>query len=161
MATPTDDQRLEAIRRVLVGLTRNDDAHVIADDVRDLHIKHHMFPGEVFMQLGTDALAAAGVDQQHRIDHEGLLPTYLPEASFRGKQNLRIRYALFTTFSAHGGLEPDLIEEVTYWIDNYWYYSLLAAIAVIRASGDSQGNHLDTIIADLAALHAIDLNVPS
>ena len=114
MDVPTDDDQSEALRRLLIGISNGDDAFDLTAAVADLHIRRNTFPGEVFMQLGADALALAGFDRNHKLDHENLLATHLPEVSFKGKDRKRVHYALLSTFAVHGGLEVDLLEEVTY-----------------------------------------------
>lgn len=86
-----------------------------------------------------------------------LLATHLSEVEFRGKEHRRIQYAILTAFAVHGGLEPDLLDEVTYWIEQYWQYAMFAAAAITRACADRSGTSLETFVADLAARHAIDL----
>jgi hypothetical protein len=51
---PSEDGRIEAIRRLLSGLANGDDAHELAAAVSDLHPKNNTFPGEVFMGLAAD-----------------------------------------------------------------------------------------------------------
>ena len=86
-----------------------------------------------------------------------LLSTHLPEVAFRGKEHRRIQYAVLTAYAVHGGLEPDLLDEVTYWIEQYWTYALYAAVAIVRASADRADMPLDSMLADLSAKHAIVL----
>ncbi len=43
-----------------------------------------------------------------------------------------VQYAVHTPFALHGRLEPDLLDEVTYWIEQYWQYALFAAVAIVR-----------------------------
>jgi hypothetical protein len=62
-----------------------------------------------------------------------------------------------TAFAVHGGLEPDLLDEVTYWIDQYWQYALLAAVAIIRQCAEHSGTPLHKFVYDLAAASAIDI----
>jgi len=39
--------------------------------------------------------------------------------------------------AVHGGIEPDLLDEVAWWqADDFWQYALLAAAAYIRAAAD-------------------------
>ena len=52
---PTEEDRTEAIRRLLSGLERGSDAHELAAAVADLHPKNNTFPGEVFMEIAPDA----------------------------------------------------------------------------------------------------------
>jgi hypothetical protein len=58
MKRPTDEDRAEALRRLLVGLARGDDANQLSSAIADLHVRHNTFPGEVFMELAADALEA-------------------------------------------------------------------------------------------------------
>ncbi len=155
MAVPTDDDQAEAIRRLLLGIRDGDNPFELIAAVADLHIRRNTFPGEVFLQLGAEALALAGIDHRHKIDHEHLLATHLPEVPVKGKDRKRVHYALMTTFAVHGGLEVDLLEEVTYWIEEYWRYALFAAVAVLRICAD----HTNTPIAELADALAEKHNV--
>lgn len=158
MSRPTDDDRIEALRRFLVGLSGGDDANQLASEIADLHVRHNTFPGEVLMEFAADALHAAGAESQSPVAYRELLETHLPEVEFRGKEHRRIQYAVLTAFAMHGGLEPDLLDEVTYWIEQYWQYALFAAVAIVRACADRTGVPLAAFAADLAARHAIDIN---
>ncbi len=125
MSRPSDDDRVEALRRFLAGLSTGDDANQLVVDIADLHMRHNTFPGEVLMELAADALDSAGV---------------------------------LTDFAVHGGLEPDLLDEVAYWIEQYWQYALFAAVAIVRACAEHSGTPLETFVVDLASRHAIDIN---
>jgi len=155
MAVPTDDDQTEALRRLLVGVRDGDDPFELTAAIADLHISRNTFPGEVFLQLGAEALALAGIDHRHKINHENLLATHFSEVPFKGKDRKRVHYALMSTFAVHGGLEVDLLEEVTYWIEEYWRYALFAAVAVLRICAD----HMNTPIAELASQLAAERNV--
>ncbi len=157
MGRPTDDDRIEALRRFLGGLLRGDDANQLAADIADLHVRHDTFPGEVFMELAANALGVAGVEREPGVVYRELLSTYLPEVAFRGKENGRIQYAVLTAYAVHGGLEPDLLNEVTYWIEQYWTYALYAAVAIVRACAAGADTALDSILPALASEHSIGL----
>ena len=157
MGRPTDDDHVEALRRFLVGLGRGDDANQLVADIADLHVQHNTFPGEVFLELAADALAVAGVEREPGVVYRELLSTHLPEVAFRGKEHRRIQYSVLTAYAVHGGLEPDLLDEVTYWIEQYWTYALYAAVAIVRASAASADIPLDSMITDLATKNAIDI----
>ena len=157
MGRPTDDDHVEALRRFLVGLGRGDDANQLVADIADLHMQHNTFPGEVFLELAADALAVAGVEREPGVVYRELLSTHLPEGRVRGKEHRRIQYSVLTAYAVHGGLEPDLLDEVTYWIEQYWTYALYAAVAIVRASAASADIPLDSMITDLATKNAIDI----
>ena len=157
MSRPTDDEYVEARRRFLAGLGRGDDANRLVADIADLHVRHNTFPGEVFMALAADALAVAGVEREPGVVYRELLSTYLPEAAFRGREHRRIQYAVLTVYAVHGGLEPDLLDEVTYWIEQYWTDAPYAAVAIVRASATGADMPLASMLAELAARHGIDM----
>jgi hypothetical protein len=158
VSRPTDEDRIEALRRFLAGVARGDDANQLAADMADLHVRHNTFPGEVLMELSADALDIASAERGSPVAYRELLSTYLAEVEFRGKDHRQIQYAILTAFAVHGGLEPDLLDEVTYWIEQYWQYALFCAVAIVRACADRAGTPLETFVADLAARHAIDIN---
>jgi len=157
MSRPTDDDRIEALGRFLIGLARGDDANQLAADMADLHVRHNTFPGEVFLELSADALETAAVERETGVAYRDLLSTHLPEVEFRGKEHRRIQYAVLTAFAVHGGLEPDLLDEVTYWIEQYWQYALFAAVAIVRACAEHSGTTPETFAGDLAVRHTIDI----
>ena len=158
MSRSTADDRVEALRRFLAGLSRGDDANQLVVDIADLHVRHNTFPGEVLMELAADALDTAGVERETGVVYRELLSTHLPEVEFRGKEHRRIQYTVLTAFAVQGGLEPDLLDEVTYWIEQYWQYALFAAVAIVRACAEQSGTPLETFVADLAVRRAIDIN---
>jgi hypothetical protein len=91
MGRPSDDDRVDALRRFLAGLSRGDDANQLVVDVADLHVRHNTFPGEVLMGLAADALDIANVERDTCIAYAELLSTHLPEVEFRGKEHRRIQ----------------------------------------------------------------------
>jgi len=157
MATPTDEDHTEAIRRLLAGLAEGVDANQLLVDMADLHIRHNTFPGEVFLELAADALRAAHVEREHDIGYRDLLSTHLNEVEFRAREQRYIHYAILTAFAVHGGLEPDLLDEVANWIERYWQFALLAAIAIIRQCADQAQTPIETFVSGLAALQNIDI----
>lgn len=155
---PTEDDRIEAIRRLLSGLEAGADVHELAAAVAEFHPKNDTFPGEVFMGLAADAFDVAGVSRDNSIPYEGLRETHLPECEFRGRENRKIQYAILTSAAWRAGLEPDLFDEVVWWhTDDYWFYALFASVAVIRACSA----RLDITVAEftkrLARVQGLDV----
>jgi hypothetical protein len=158
MTKPTEDDRVEATRRLLAGLVGGVDANQLVVEIADLHVRHNTFLGEVFMELAADALRTAGVQRAPGVAYRDLLSRHLGEVEFHGKEHHRIQYAILTAFAVHGGLEPDLLDEVTYWIEQYWQYALLAAVAIIRHCAEHSGTPLPKFASDLAAASATDIS---
>ena len=155
---PTEEDRDEALRRLLSGLAAGDDVFELSASVADLHPKNNTFPGEVFMELAADVLEVADATRNDPIPYHGLRETYLPECEFRGKDNRRIQYAILTSASVRGGLEPYLLDEVSWWYaDDYWRYALYAAVALIRAGADRRGISTSQMVEQLAARSGVTL----
>jgi len=155
---PTDEDRVEALQRFLVGLARDDDANQLSSTIADLHVRNNTFPGEVFLELAADALDLVGTAHADAVAYRELLSRHLPEVEFRGKQHRRIQYAVLTAFAVRGGLEPDLLDEVTYWIDQYWQYALFAAVAVVRECAERSGTPIEALVAELAKRSTIEIS---
>src|SRR6266567_1458734 len=82
-------------------------------------------------------LAAANRGWPDPLLLEGLRERFLPETTFRGRQNHKLQFAVLAAAALHGGAEPDLLDEVAWWqTDDFWQYALFAAIAYIRAAAN-------------------------
>jgi hypothetical protein len=126
-----------------------------------LHPKHNTFPGELFLELGADALELAKVSRQAPLDYAGLFDRFLPECSFRGRsQNERRHYALRAVAMIHGGVQPDLLDDTYWWgdIEDFWMYAFFALVIVVRATGERRGVPVATVAADLAAGRGVILD---
>ena len=158
MKRPTDEDRVEALQRFLVGLARGDDANQLSAAIADLHVRNNTFPGEVFMELAADALDLVDSQRADGVAYRDLLSRHLPEVEFRGKEHRRIQYAVLTPFAVRGGLEPDVLDEVTYWIEQYWQYALFAAIAIVRECAQRSGTPIETFVAELADRSGMEIS---
>jgi hypothetical protein len=149
---PTAEDGAEAVRRLLTGLARGDDVFGLAAAIEDLHPPHNTFPGEVFMRLSADALDVAGVGRDDPVPYEGLREKYLAECKFQGQKNRKIQFAVLASAAARGGLEPDLLDEVSWWqADDFWWYAMAAAVATIRACADRMSLPVPAFVQQLSA----------
>lgn len=155
--SPTDQDRAEVIRRLLFGLACGDDVLGLAAAIEELHLRHNTFPGEVFLRLFAAALDVAGVDCEDPLPYEGLREKYLGECRFRGRENRKIQFAILAGAAARGGIEPDLLDEVAVWQtdDDFWWYALAAAVAVIRACADRMRLPVPAFVERLSAQQKI------
>jgi hypothetical protein len=79
----------------------------------------------------------------------------LPEISFRGRQNIKLQYAVLAAAALHGGTEPELLDEVAWWqTDDFWQYALYAAAAYVRAAASQAGVPIRQACQDLAPARA-------
>jgi hypothetical protein len=127
-------------RAPLDGLARDADIFEVLSGLAQLHPRNDTFPGEVFLHLAAEALEWCGASRAEPLPLEGLRERFLPEASFRGRQNAKFQYAVLAAAGVHGGTEPDLLDEVASWqADDFWQYAMYAAVAYIRAAANRAG----------------------
>ena len=141
-----------AARRVLLdGLARDADIFELVSELAPLHPRDNTFPGEVFVHLAADALNWCGASRADPLPLEGLRGRFLPECTFRGRQNTKLQYVVLAAAALQGGTEPDLLDEITWWqTDHFWQYALYAAVAYIRAAASRAGVPVRQACQDLA-----------
>ena len=128
-------------RRVLLdGLARDADIFELVSELAPLHPRDNTFPGEVFIRVAADALDWCGASRADPLPLEGLRERFVPECTFRGRENTKLQYAVLAAAALHGGTEPDLLDEVARWqADDFWQYALFAAVAYVRAAASRAG----------------------
>jgi hypothetical protein len=137
---PAPEDTVTARRVLLDGLARDADIFELVSELAPLHPRDNTFPGEVFLHVAADALDWCGASQADPLALEGLRERFLPERTFRGRQNAKLQYAVLAAAALHGGTEPDLLDEVARWqTDDFWQYALFGAVAYIRAAASRAG----------------------
>ena len=148
---PTPEDTVTARGVLLDGLARDADIFELLSELAPLHPRDNTFPGEVFLHIAADALDWCGASRANPLPLEGLRERFLPERTFRGRQNSKLQYAVLAAAALHGGTEPDLLDEVVWWqTDDFWQYALFAAVAYIRAAASRAGVPLRQACQDLA-----------
>jgi len=142
---------MTARRALLDGLARDADIFEVLSGLTPLHPRSDTFPGEVFLHLAADALDWCGASRADPLLLEGLPERFVPECTFRGRENIKLQYAVLAAAALHGGTEPDLLDEVAWWqTDDFWQYALFAAVAYIRAAASRAGVPVRQACQDLA-----------
>ena len=132
---PVPEDAVTARQTLLAGLARDADIFELVSELAPLHPRDNTFPGEVFRRLAADTLDWCGASRADPLPLEGLRERFLPECTFRGRQNTKLQYAVLAAAALHGGTEPDLLDEVAWWqADDFWQYALFAAVACVRAA---------------------------
>jgi hypothetical protein len=148
---PGPEDTMTARRVLPAGLARDTGIFELLSDLAPLHPRDNTFPGEVFLHLAADALDWCGASRADPLPLERLRERFLPETTFRSRQNSKLRYAVLAAAALHGGTEPDLLEEVTWWqTDDFWQYALFTAVAYIRAAASRAGVPVRQACQDLA-----------
>jgi hypothetical protein len=78
-----------AWRVLLDGLVRGADILELVSELAPLHPRNNTFPGEVFLHVAADALDWCRASRADPLPLEGLRERFLPECTFRGRQNTR------------------------------------------------------------------------
>jgi hypothetical protein len=148
---PTPEDSVTASQTLLDGLGHDAGVFDILDQLAPLHPRNNTFPGEVFLGLAADALDWSGASRADPVTLEGMRERFLPECAFRGRDKRKLQFAVLAAAAQHGGVEPDLLDEVVWWqTDDFWQYALFAAVAYIRAAADRSGAPVAQVCRDLA-----------
>src|SRR5215472_2350313 len=100
---PTPEHAATARRIVLDGLARDAQVFGLLGELEPLHPRNDTFPGEVLPHLAADALDWCRASRTNPLPLEGLRARFLPESSFRGRQNKKLQYAILAAAALHGG----------------------------------------------------------
>jgi hypothetical protein len=58
----------------------------------------------------------------------------------------------------HGGVEPDLLGDVTWWNgDDLWLWSLYALVIYVRVAAERTGTTVGAVCESVATRHGVDL----
>ncbi len=137
---PAPEDAVTARLVLLSGLARDAALPDLLSELEPLHPRNNTFPGEVFLRVAADALAWCGASPAGPVALEGMRERFLPESAGRGRDRRKLQFAVLAAAALHGGVEPDLLDEVAWWqADDFWQYALLAAVAYIRAAADRAG----------------------
>jgi hypothetical protein len=148
---PTPEDTVTARQTLLDGLARDAGIFELVSELAPLHPRDNTFPGEVFLHLAVDALDWCGASRSGPLALERLCEQFLPECTFRGRQNKKFQYVVLAAAALHGGTEPDLLDEVAWWqTDDFWQYGLFAAVGYIRAAASRAGVPVRQACRDLA-----------
>jgi hypothetical protein len=148
---PSLEDAVTARRVLLDGLARDADIFELVSELAPLHPRNSTFPGEVFLHVAADGLNWCRASRADPLHLEGLRERFLPECTFRGRENRKLQYAMLATAALQGGTEPDLLDEVAWWqTDDFWQYALFAAVAYIRAAASRAGVPVHQACQDLA-----------
>jgi hypothetical protein len=156
---PAGEDRVEAIRVALGGLSRGDELGDIGRALFALHPKGGLFPGDVLIELAIDALGIAGVSRSSPLSYSGIREKYLPEIEFRGNtSHQKSHTALRAAAMAHGGVTADLDEEAGWWrADDFSGFAWWALVIYVRVGAERTGRTVADIAAELAARQGVTL----
>lgn len=149
-----------AMRIALSGAARGDDLGDIADRLAPLHPRNDTFPAEVLLELAADAIEFSGASRDAPIEFAGIRERYLTESAAHTRtQHEHSKFALRAAAMLRAGVDPGLLDEVSWWrSDDLWYWSLEAFVVFVRVAADRSGEPLGAICQRLADARHVTLN---
>ena len=105
---------MTARRALLDGLARDADEHLAGEGVVPRVQRRELAHQLEDVSVAADALDWCGARRADPLPLEGLRERFLPECTFRGRENTKLRYAVEAAAALHGGTEPDLLDEVAW-----------------------------------------------
>jgi len=159
LARPTDEDYLDAVRLVLLGLVSGEDLDSIMGRLDQLQLPNNTFPADVLLELAAEAIGESGVTPAEPIEYEGIRDRYLPEHGFRGKvQQHKSHYALMAAAMIRAAIYPDLLDEADGWgIEDMWRYAFYALVVYVRIAAERTGRSLEDVVAALAVRRGLKL----
>jgi len=99
---PVPEDAVTARQTLLARLARDADIFELLSELAPLHPRDNTFPGEVFLHVAADALDWCGASRADPLPLEGLRERFLPERTFRGRQNTKFQYAVLAAAARPG-----------------------------------------------------------
>jgi len=156
---PTAEDRSDAIRIALAGLSSGEQPEEILSKLSALHIRHNTFPAEELLELASNAIEESGAMPADPIDSEGIRERFLPDHPFSGKtQHYKSKYAISAAAMIHGGVYPDLLDDAAWWqADDLWIYSFFAFLLYVRVAAERAGESVEEVARSIADRRGVTL----
>ena len=154
--TPVEPADVRAV--VLRGLAAGADPDDLRLELIAFQRDYDHTMAEVLLELATDALTISDASRDHPIAYQDLLTTHLQDYEYRGKVDHRsIRYALTYPAARAGGLQPDFLDDISWWHVQLWPYALQSLLAYVRAAAVLTDLSVTDVARQLAEQHHVDL----
>jgi hypothetical protein len=156
---PTADDRATAAGVALSGIAGGLELGEIAARLAPLHPKNNTFPGEVLLELAADAIEESGASREQPLEFEGIRKRHLPEDRAHTRaQHHKAEYALRAAAMVRAGVDPGLLDEVSWWrTDDLWFWALQALATYVRAAAEHGGETVPAICGRIASRHRVRL----
>ncbi len=143
---PTPEDRSDAIRVALTGLTSGSAVRGDLSKLGALHIRHNTFPAEELLELAPT--------QSKSTASRGLIPSTVRLSRsdprrlslLRETQHHKSKYAISSAAMIHGGVYPDLLDDAAWWeADDLWVYSFFAFLLYVRVAAERTGQSVEQV----------------
>ncbi len=156
---PTPEDRGAAVRIALLGVADRTDLDDLRTRVERLNFRKDTFLGQVLLELAADAIEVSGASRERPIAFEKIRERHLPECTARTKaQHHKSVYALRAAAMIRAGVDPGLLDEVSWWrTDDLWFWALDALVVYLRIAAERTGQPINVLCERVASRHGVAL----
>ena len=101
----------------------------------------------------------SGASRERPLEFEGIRKRHLPEDRARKRaQHIKAEYALRAAAMVRAGVDPGLLDEVSWWrTDDLWFWALQALVTYLRAAAEYSAEPVTAICGRVASRHGVQL----
>ena len=156
---PTPEDRVAAAQIALSGVADGTDLDELRYRVERLNFPNNTFLGEVLLGLAADAIEVSGASREQPIAFEKLRERHLPECTAHTKaQHHKSVYTLRAAAMIRAGVDPGLLDEVSWWrSDDLWFWALDALVVYLRVAAERTGGPINVVCEQVANRHGVAL----
>jgi hypothetical protein len=105
------------------------------------------------------AVDECGASREQPLEFEGIRRRHLPEDRAHARaQHHKAEYALRAAAMSRAGVDPGLLDEVSWWrTDDLWFWALQALVTYVRAAGEHSAEPVTAICGRVASRHGVQL----
>jgi hypothetical protein len=154
---PTPEDRSAAVQIALSGFADGTDLDELRHRVERLNFRKDTFLGEVLLELAADPIEVSGASRERPIAFEKIRERYLPECTAHTKaQHHKSVYTLRAAAMIRAGVDPGLLDEVSWWrTDGLWFWALDALVVYLRVAAERTGEPINVVCERVATRHDV------
>ena len=154
---PTPEDRGTAVQIALSGVADETDLDEQRTQVEPLNLRNNTLLGEVLLELAADAIEVSGASRERPIEFEKIRERHLPECTAHTKaQHHKSIYALRTAAMIRAGVDPGLLDEVSWWrTDDLWFWALDALVVYLRVAAERTGEPINVVCERVTSRHDV------
>jgi len=144
---------------VLSGLAHGLGLEELVPQVGTFATDDALFPGDILLDLAADIIEESGATRERPLDTEQIRRRLLPEDRAHTRaQHLKVEFAIRAAAMIRAGVDPALLDNVSWWaVNDLWLWSLEAVVVYTRAAADHAGVAVAESSARVAEKHDITI----